>query len=122
MTMKRPLVFVLGLALAAGSALAQNNPGPKYKREGGAKLNVKVKQTELTKGLKENTQAGKSNFVPEENSTQSGCANATASNARSPGSARSSSHGRASGTSPAPYGIATTWRTVGSAARTAATS
>ena len=67
MTKKRALfsssVVGLALVLASGSALAQAQP--KYKREGGAKLNVKVKQTELTKGLKENTAAGKSNFVPE---------------------------------------------------------
>ena len=60
--------------------------------------------------------------MPEENSTHIGCANGNGSNASSAGSRSSSSHGSASGTSPAPKGMATTWRTVGSPARSAATS
>ena len=60
--------------------------------------------------------------VPDENSTNSGWSNATGSNASGPGSASSSSHEIASGTTCSPYGTCTTWRSVGRAARTVATS
>jgi TolA-binding protein len=68
--MRRPDLVSTSLTLALAVALAWPakagaQSGPKYKREGGAKVNVKVKQTELTRGLKDNTKKGKSEFVPE---------------------------------------------------------
>lgn len=74
--MKRTGLVSSGIALALGVALAASGPAsaqkgggetpaaPKYKREGGAKVNVSVKQTELTRGLSEKKK-GKSEFVPE---------------------------------------------------------
>ena len=71
--MKRTGLISSSIAVIVGAALASSGPvsaqkdapaAPKYRREGGAKLNVSVKQTELTRGLQEKKK-GKAEFVPE---------------------------------------------------------
>jgi hypothetical protein len=58
------VALVMGLALVASAQKGEAPAAPKYKREGGAKVNVQVKQTELTRGIAEKKK-GKSEFVPE---------------------------------------------------------
>ncbi len=54
----------LAASALAFSAAAQSQPQPKYKRIAAARVDVKVKQTELTRGLLEKKDT-KSEFVPE---------------------------------------------------------